>query len=109
MTEDQALAALSALSNRSRLAVVRHLVAAGPDGATAGDIAAAVGASPSRTSFHLSALASAGLVRSERQARQVLYRVQFTTVGRLLNFLLEDCCKNAPAVRDCCGLGGDHT
>ena len=69
MNEQDALSAFSALSNPSRLTVVRLLVKAGPDGMPAGDIAEALSASPSQTSFHLSALSESGLIVSQRQAR----------------------------------------
>ncbi len=102
MDEIQALAAISAMSNRDRLRVVRHLVQAGPAGLSAGDIAASIGASPSRTSFHLNELSDAGLLISDRDARRIFYRVDFAAMGGLLQFLLEDCCQNHPDVRACC-------
>lgn len=102
MEEDQVLTAFSALSNRTRLQVLRHLVEAGPEGRMAGDVATALGASPSRMSFHLSALQEAGIVTSERQSRQIVYRVNFDTIGGLMRFLLEDCCKGQASLRSCC-------
>ena len=68
----------------------------------AGDVATALGASPSRMSFHLSALQEAGIVTSERQSRQIVYRVNFDTIGGLMRFLLEDCCKGQASLRSCC-------
>ena len=102
MEEEQVLTAFSALSNRTRLQVLRHLVEAGPEGRMAGDVATALGASPSRMSFHLSAVQEAGIVTSERQSRQVVYRVNFDTIGGLMRFLLEDCCKGQASLRSCC-------
>ena len=102
MEEEQVLTAFSALSNRTRLQVLRHLVEAGPEGRMAGDVATALGASPSRMSFHLSALQEAGIVTSERQSRQIVYRVNFDTIGGLMRFLLEDCCKGQASLRSCC-------
>ena len=43
MNNDQALAALAGLAQKSRLAVFRHLIELGPDGACPGDIADATG------------------------------------------------------------------
>ncbi|MEQ8228221.1 MAG: helix-turn-helix transcriptional regulator [Rhodospirillales bacterium] len=102
MNEDQALSAFAALSNKSRLSVVRCLVQAGPEGMTAGDIARRVGGSPSQTSFHLSSLSENGLISSERQARRIIYRVEYQRIGDLVHFLLEDCCGGNPIVRSCC-------
>ncbi len=105
MNEDTALLAFGALSNPTRLKIVRALVEAGPDGLSAGDIAEVAGASPSRASFHLAGLAEAGLVTSDRQSRTILYRVSFPQLGALMQFVLEDCCKGNAQVRACCGQG----
>lgn len=107
MQDDVALRAFSALSNAARLSVLKLLVRAGTIGMTAGEIASAVEASPSRASFHLSALSEAGLVTSERSARQIVYRVDFQQVGALIRFLLHDCCQDSPQLRGCC-CGGDN-
>ncbi|MEM9754883.1 MAG: metalloregulator ArsR/SmtB family transcription factor [Pseudomonadota bacterium] len=104
MKDEAALAAFSALANPTRLKMVRALVAAGPSGLGAGDLAAKAGASPSRASFHLAAMAEAGLVTAERRARAVVYRADFTALGALVAFVLEDCCGGHPEVRACCGV-----
>ncbi|MEM0935930.1 MAG: metalloregulator ArsR/SmtB family transcription factor [Pseudomonadota bacterium] len=104
MTEAQAIAALSAMASQPRLAVLRQLIRAAPEGRSAGDIAAALSASPSRTSFHLSVLSEAGLVDSTRAARHVVYRARLETAGALIGYLLEDCCADRPEIRACCGL-----
>ena len=102
MNEPQALTAFAALSNETRLKMLRHLVSAGTTGLSAGELAGAVGASPSRASFHLSTLTEAGLVTAERQARTITYRAAFEALGGLIAFLMEDCCANDPRVAACC-------
>lgn len=102
MTEQKVLAALSALSNQTRLRIFKALVVAGPHGMAAGDIAEHVGATPSRASFHLAALSDTGLLSSERAARSVTYRVDFQVMGGLVGYLLHECCGNHPSVRACC-------
>lgn len=102
MNEENVLSAFAALSNRMRLRVVKQLVEAGAEGMIAGEVAEALNASPSRTSFHLAALHEAGLVTSERKSRQIVYRVSFEAMGALTRFLLQDCCKGNPTVRACC-------
>lgn len=92
------------LSNADRLGVIRVLVEAGPDGMSAGDIARKIGASPSRTSFHLNALTEAGFLTKERQSRKLNYRIDFDTIGQLINFLIEDCCKGNSGLRNCCSI-----
>lgn len=102
MNESQVIEAFAALSNQTRLQVLRQLVEAGPDGMLAGDVATAVGASPSRMSFHLSTLQAAGIVTSERQSRLMIYRVNFQAIGDVMRFLLQDCCKGNATVQRCC-------
>ena len=105
MNEESALTALGSISNQTRLRILKALVAAGADGMTAGDIAEAVAASPSRASFHLTQLSDAGLINSTRHARQIIYAVDFDSIGALVRYLIEDCCQNNATVRSCCGVG----
>ena len=60
MEETQAIAMVGALSQETRLRIVRYLVSCGEDGASAGDVGKQVDATSSRASFHLSALENAG-------------------------------------------------
>ncbi|MEL6573542.1 MAG: metalloregulator ArsR/SmtB family transcription factor [Pseudomonadota bacterium] len=101
MDEKEAAGVFQALANADRLGVIRALVVAGPDGLSAGDIAIEVGAAPSRASFHLAALADAGIVERERQSRSLQYRLSFERLGALLNFLMEDCCGGSAQLRAC--------
>ncbi|MEM9146247.1 MAG: metalloregulator ArsR/SmtB family transcription factor [Pseudomonadota bacterium] len=106
MDETGTLAAFASLSNATRLRIVRELVAAGPDGLSAGALAEAVGASPSRASFHLANLAKARLVTSSQFARQVVYRADFEAIGAMIRFFMDDCCAKNARIRACCsGMG----
>lgn len=96
---------LAALSQETRLRVVRYLVQAGEAGASAGEIGKEVEASSSRISFHLSALERAGVVSSERRSRSIIYRAEIGKLGNLISFLLNDCCDNHPDILACCGFG----
>lgn len=102
MEESQVIAALGSLSQESRLRIVRFLVEQGGPGATAGEIASAMKAAASSMSFHLSKLENAGLIVSERQSRNIIYRANFARLGAVINYLLTDCCKNHPDIRACC-------
>ena len=62
MEERQALTAFAALSQETRLHILRLLVVAGPDGLAAGVIAEQAGVSASNVSFHIKELERAGLV-----------------------------------------------
>ncbi|MDA4845468.1 ArsR/SmtB family transcription factor [Hoeflea poritis] len=102
MKEDSALKMFAALSQETRLRIVRHLVECGTEGASAGEIGEKVGAISSRASFHLSALEQAGIVTSERQSRNIVYRADYAALGGLVSFLLDDCCGKHPDVVACC-------
>lgn len=106
MKEKQALGMLGALSQETRLRIIRYLVQCGDDGAAAGDVGKHVDATSSRASFHLSALEQAGVISSERQSRNIIYRADIRNLGNLISFLLNDCCDNHPDIRVCC-LGDD--
>lgn len=92
MEERQALTAFSALSQETRLRILRLLVVAGPEGLAAGVIAEQAGVSASNVSFHIKELERAGLVASRRDGRSILYNVDFGALNGLVRFLMEDCC-----------------
>lgn len=87
-----AVAALAALAQESRLAVFRLLIQAGPVGMAAGKISEAVGIPPSSLSFHLKELTNAGMVTSRQEGRFVIYEANFSTAAALVAFLTENCC-----------------
>jgi DNA-binding transcriptional ArsR family regulator len=98
----EVLAALQALAHATRLDLIRLLVDAGPTGLPAGQIAQALGLAAPRLSFHLAALEQAGLIRSQRVARNVIYRVEAGRIGGTIGYLLHDCCCGCPEVRAAC-------
>lgn len=93
-----ALEALSALSNETRLWVFRLLVQAGPDGLTAGEIADNLSARQNTMSSHLKFLLQAGLISSRREGRHVRFRADYDTIKSLVLFLMEDCCQGKAEV-----------
>jgi DNA-binding transcriptional ArsR family regulator len=99
MNSKQAIPALSALAQESRLAIFRLLVERGPEGLAAGDIAERLGLPPSSLSFHLAQLSHAGLILQQRQSRSLIYSVDFTAMNALMGFLTENCCGSGAA--DC--------
>jgi len=96
METKAAVIALSALAQESRLAVFRLLVAAGPEGLSAGRIGEATGIAPSSLSFHLKELSYAGLVNSRQEGRFIFYAAHFAAMHTLLDFLSENCCGGQP-------------
>jgi DNA-binding transcriptional ArsR family regulator len=93
-----AVAALAALAQDSRLDVYRLLVRAGPAGMPAGGVATALRLAPNTLSFHFDRLRSAGLVTVRRDGRQMIYAAQFETMNALLAYLTENCCAGSPGL-----------
>lgn len=99
MNEVQALNAFAALSQETRLRIVRILVTAGSKGMAAGAIGDAIdGTSSSRISFHLNCLEQAGLVMSRREGRSIIYSAALSALSSLIEFLMRDCCQGHPEV-----------
>lgn len=102
MIQSQAVSALSALADDTRLAMLRHLVRAGTKGSPAGALASVANASPSRATFHLNALTASGLVKVQKAGRHMIYTADFNAIGRLMGFLLQDCCAGHAEIAACC-------
>ena len=98
MKTPEAVRALAALAQETRLSIYRALVQAGPGGLPAGRIAEVVGAPASTLSFHLKELANVGLVRARQEGRFVIYCAQYDAMNQLVGFLTEKCCQ-VPAVQ----------
>ena len=92
METSDAVKALGALAQGTRLAIFRLLVQAGPDGMAAGSIGEKLDLPPATLSFHLAGLTRAGLAQSRQEGRFVIYSADFEGMGRLLAYLTEDCC-----------------
>jgi DNA-binding transcriptional ArsR family regulator len=92
METTDAVRALGALAQETRLAIYRLLVQAGPEGRAAGTIGEALGIPPATLSFHLAQLAGAGLVRPRQDGRFIYYSADFDSMNALVGFLTENCC-----------------
>jgi ArsR family transcriptional regulator, arsenate/arsenite/antimonite-responsive transcriptional repressor len=98
MEISEAVEALGALGQESRLRVFRLLVRAGPKGMPAGEIAEHLGVPANTMSSHLAVLSRAGLALSRKQGRSVIYAIDIKGTRKLLAFLVEDCCRGQPEV-----------
>lgn len=96
MLEAHAIAALAALAHPQRLRVFRALVVAGPDGLLPSVLAERLEVARNTLSFHLKALAHAGLVSVEQQGRNLIYRAGYPQMNALIGYLTEHCCEGAP-------------
>lgn len=98
MDDIEAVAALAALAQTTRLETFRLLVQREPDGAPAGELARLLAVPQNTLSAHLGILARAGLVSGERRSRSIIYRANLERLREVTLFLLKDCCGGRPEI-----------
>jgi ArsR family transcriptional regulator, arsenate/arsenite/antimonite-responsive transcriptional repressor len=96
MDNNSVIVALAALAQSTRLDTFRLLVSHEPLGLPAGDVAAALDIPQNTMSTHLAVLTRAGLARSERQGRSIIYRADLACLRSLTLFMVKDCCGGSP-------------
>lgn len=92
MKISNAVEALSALAQESRLSIFRLLVQAGKEGVPAGEIGEQLGIPGATLSFHLKELSRAKMIKSRTEGRYVIYSASFTEMDKLIAYLTENCC-----------------
>lgn len=92
MDAKQAVTALAALAQASRLALFRWLVQAGPNGDFPGTMSERLAIPAATLSFHLKALQQAGLIEATQSGRFIRYTANFTAMQALIDYLGENCC-----------------
>lgn len=94
-----AAARFAALGSEQRLAVLRSLVRAGPEGLTIGRLGERTGVTGSTLTHHLKILTSAGLVTQAKQGRSIICAaVAYDEVRELSVFLTKECCADSSAI-----------
>jgi len=101
MRTPQAVKALAALAQDTRLAIYRLLVQQGPEGLSAGAIAERLDIAGATLSFHLKELAHAGMVESRQDGRFVYYSANYDQMNGLLAYLTENCCQGQGCAAEC--------
>ena len=96
MESTEAATIFAALSQETRLDLMRLLMSESPNGLPATDIAGRLGIPASTLSFHLAALERAGLTHSTRHGRQIVHAARIAGVRQVLGFLTETCCGGRP-------------
>jgi ArsR family transcriptional regulator, arsenate/arsenite/antimonite-responsive transcriptional repressor len=89
-------AGFSAMGSESRLKVLKVLVRAGESGLTVGEIQERTGIAPSTLAHHLKFLAGGGVVVQEKAGRSTINRADFDQLRVLADFILGECCADAP-------------
>ena len=96
MESSDAIDALSALAQSTRLGAFRLLMQHEPNGLPAGDVARLLDVASNTMSTHLAILERAKLTSSERRGRSIIYRAELDTMRQLTSFLVQDCCGGRP-------------
>ncbi|MDB4993105.1 MAG: Transcriptional regulator, ArsR family protein [Myxococcaceae bacterium] len=84
---------LGALAHPVRLKILRYVVQAGTEGATAGSIQSHVDLPASTLSHHLKRLVEAGLFTTRVEGTFHHFTANYATLRNLTDYLWEDCCQ----------------
>lgn len=95
-------AQLSALGHPVRLKILRFVVQAGREGASAGDIQDHVDLPASTLSHHLKRLVDAGLFATRLDGNFHYYAARYESLRGLTDYLWEDCCKRGKSDGKAC-------
>ena len=97
ISDVEAASTFAALGSEQRLAVLRTLVRAGPDGLTIGALGERTGVTGSTLTHHMRILLQAGLVNQAREGRKIIcVGAAYERVQTLCDFLLSECCDDSP-------------
>jgi DNA-binding transcriptional ArsR family regulator len=94
----EATTAFAALSQTTRLEILRVLIKAGPEGMPSGELGAKLQVRQNTMSANLAVLLNAGLVRNRREGRVIRYFADFEGLGTVMGFLMKDCCGGRPEI-----------
>ena len=100
MKTNDAIKALAALAQATRLDVFRLLVQQGAEGLSASVIAEKLGLPNATLSFHLKELSQANLVSARQEGRFIYYAASYPAMNDLVGYLTENCCSGNE-----CGVG----
>jgi len=93
MKNAEAVKALAALAQDTRLAIYRLLVQAGAAGMSVGTIGDKLQLPGATLSFHLKELANASLIDARHEGRFIYYSANYARMNGLLGYLTENCCQ----------------
>ena len=92
----RAASTFAALGSEQRLAVLRVLVRAGPEGLAIGDLGARSGVTGSTLTHHMKILAAADLVEQIRDGRRIIcIGAAYDRMQMLSEYLLQECCADS--------------
>lgn len=94
---------LAALGHVARLALLRAIVQAGPEGISTTELHARLDSPWTTMNHHLDRLVDAGLVTVRREGKFAFHAADYKALRAVTDFLWEDCCKHGKAAaKGCC-------
>jgi ArsR family transcriptional regulator len=93
---------LGALGHVARLAVLRAVVQAGPEGLSTTALQEKLAIPWTTLTHHVQRVVDAGLVTARKEGKTVLHTADYKALRALTDFLWEDCCKGGSRSKDCC-------
>lgn len=94
----RAASTFAALGSEQRLAVLRVLVRAGPEGLAIGALGERSGVTGSTLTHHMKILAAADLVKQVKDGRRIIcIGAAFDRMQALSDYLLKECCADTAA------------
>ena len=100
MKTNEAIKALAALAQETRIGIYRLLVQQGREGMPASAIAEKLDLPNATFSFHVKELSQAGLVTARQSGRFIYYSANYSAMNDLVGYLTENCCSGKE-----CGVG----
>ena len=96
LDQTRAASTFAALGSEQRLAVLRVLVRAGPEGLAIGELGARSGVSGSTLTHHMKILAAADLVKQVKDGRRIIcIGAAYDRMQALSEYLLQECCADS--------------
>lgn len=96
LVAEEAAQGFAAVGSEARLQVVLALVRAGEPGLTISAIQQRLNIPASTLAHHIRFLAAAGLIRQQKQGREIINRADFERISNLAQYLLSECCADVP-------------
>ncbi len=94
---------LGALGHPARLAILRHVVQAGPSGSTTTELQAQLDIPWTTLNHHLDRLVAEDLVVARREGKFVHHTANYDALKSVTDFIWEDCCKGGTCTpKGCC-------
>ncbi len=95
MDDQQLVKILSELGHETRLSIFKTVIQYGEEGIKVGSIAQQLDLAPSTLNFHLNRLVEAGVVRQDKQGREIYCYAVVDVLNEAVDLLLAECCAKA--------------